>query len=78
MIKSITNTKKKLTTISTGIGAASLTVGTSLTGSASSLCTGSCGACGLGCGSVAAIAAAGFVVMLGRKKLKSGTEKSQE
>ncbi|WP_318508819.1 hypothetical protein [Bacillus sp. T3] len=70
MIKKFSNTKKKLTTLSTGIGAAGLTVGTSLTGSASSLCTGTCGACGLGCGSIAAIAAAGFVVILGRKKLK--------
>lgn len=78
MIKSISNTKKKFSTISTGIGAAGLTVGTSLTGSASSLCTGSCGACGLGCGSVAAIAAAGFVVMLGRKKLKQGSRNSTE
>lgn len=69
MKEAIINTKKKIATISTGIGAAGLTVGTSLTGSASTLCTGSCGACGLGCGSVVTIAAAGFVVMLGRKKL---------
>ncbi|WP_147532909.1 hypothetical protein [Bacillus marasmi] len=73
MIKTFTNTKKKITTISTGIGAAGLTVGTSLTGSASSLCTGACGSCGLGCGSAAAIAAAGFVIMIGRKRLKNGT-----
>lgn len=70
MKEAISNTKKKITAISTGIGAAGLTVGTSLTGSASSLCTGACGSCGLGCGSVATVAAAGFVIMLSRKQFK--------
>lgn len=70
MKMAISNTKKKITTITTGIGAAGLTVGTSLTGSASTLCTGACGSCGLGCGSVLTVAAAGLVVMaIGRKKL---------
>lgn len=69
MNKVLSNTKKKITTISTGIGVAGLTVGTSLTGSASTLCTGACGSCGLGCGSAVTVAAAGLVVILGRKKL---------
>jgi hypothetical protein len=76
--KTISNTKKKITAISTGIGAAGLTVGTSLTGSASTLCTGACGSCGLGCGSVVTIAAAGFVVILGRKKLKPNLVSSRD
>lgn len=69
MKETISRTKKKIAVISTGIGAAGLTVGTSLTGTASTACTGACGACGLGCGSIAAVAAAGFVVIAGRKRL---------
>lgn len=67
MKNTISNTKKKITAISTGVGAAGLTVGTSLTGTAGSLCTGTCGSCGLGCGALVSAAAAGFVVVLGRK-----------
>jgi hypothetical protein len=69
MKETISKTKKKIAAISTGIGAAGLTVGTSLTGTASAACTGACGSCGLGCGSIAAVAAAGFVVIAGRKRL---------
>jgi hypothetical protein len=65
----ISNSKNKITAISTGIGAAGLTIGTSLTGTASTACSGSCGACGLGCGALVTVAAAGFVGVLGRKKL---------
>jgi len=68
MKNAISYTKKKIKTISTGIGAAGLTVGTSLTGSAGSLCTGTCGSCGLGCGALVSAAAAGFVVVLGQRK----------
>lgn len=68
MKNTISNTKKKITTFSTGIGAAGLTVGTSLTGSAGSLCTGTCGSCGRGCGALVSAAASGFVVVLGRRK----------
>ncbi len=69
MRKMITNSKKKITAISTGIGAAGLTIGTSFTGTATTACTGSCGSCGLGCGALVTVAAAGFVGVLGRKKL---------
>jgi hypothetical protein len=76
MKKAISNTKKKIATISTGIGAAGLTVGTSMAGSASTLCTGACGSCGLGCGSLVTVAAAGFVVAIGRKKLMKKNNKN--
>jgi hypothetical protein len=76
MKKTLSNTKKKITTFSTGVGAAGLTVGTSITGSASTLCTGTCGSCGLGCGSLLSVAAAGLVLALGRKKLRKQSEET--
>ncbi|WP_035101063.1 hypothetical protein [Aneurinibacillus terranovensis] len=63
--------KEKVTGLITGMGAAGVTVVSSMAGyagQASNLCTGTCGSCGMGC-SIAGLAAAGFILFKGRKRI---------
>lgn len=64
------NIKKKALTLSTGIGAAGITIGSSLTGHASALCTGACGSCGFGCGSLISAAGVGAIALISGRKNK--------
>lgn len=70
MKSSIRIGKEKLVSLSTGAGAAGLTIGSSVIGPAAQLCNGMCGSCGLGCSSLIAVATVGMLSMM-RQKYKN-------
>ncbi|MGC5325507.1 hypothetical protein [Brevibacillus sp. SYSU BS000544] len=73
MKSSIRIRKEKLVSLSTGAGAAGLTIGSSVIGPAAQLCNGICGSCGLGCSSLIAVATVGMLSMI-RQKYKNKTQ----
>lgn len=68
--------KEKLVSLSTGAGAAGLTIGSSVVGPAAQLCNGLCGSCGLGCSSLIAVATVGMLSMMRQKYKKKQPDKS--